>query len=102
MAYTFHGHHIEGTSTENPPDSRARCGGPGLCAVCSRQASVYPKPESDLTRPTTLTDMFNMRVMYKDEVVGEVTSIVEDLNGRGITIKLNDNYKLIKENTNGS
>lgn len=41
MAYTKHGHHIPGTSKNNPPSTRARCGGPGMCAECSRQASIH-------------------------------------------------------------
>ena len=44
MAYTTHGHHIPGTILEGPePSLRARCGGPGLCKVCSEQAASYSK-----------------------------------------------------------
>lgn len=35
--YTTHGHHIPGTTTENPPEKIQRCGGPGLCGPCSNQ-----------------------------------------------------------------
>lgn len=40
MTKTSHGHHIFGTpDTDELPDmARARCGGPGLCLVCSREA----------------------------------------------------------------
>lgn len=41
MAYTTHGHHIRGTSKDNPPSARAKCGGPGLCQECSRQAAAF-------------------------------------------------------------
>ncbi|WP_299488813.1 DUF6275 family protein [uncultured Gordonia sp.] len=39
MAYTSHGHQVAGTPVETPrPDRVARCGGPGLCKVCSPEA----------------------------------------------------------------
>lgn len=41
MAYTSHGHHIRGTVREgNFNGSRARCGGPGLCDQCGREAAL--------------------------------------------------------------
>lgn len=46
MAWTTHGHHIEGTDM-NPdfrPTQRSRCGGPGLCGKCSaEQARTHQK-----------------------------------------------------------
>jgi len=42
MAYTPHGHHIQGTKQEqNLPASRARCGGPSLCEECKDYATNY-------------------------------------------------------------
>lgn len=40
MTYTAHGHHINGTikNKHDSPVSVARCGGPGLCESCSKQA----------------------------------------------------------------
>jgi hypothetical protein len=39
MTYTSHGHYIEGTiNTVGRPDTRTRCGGPGMCAQCSKEA----------------------------------------------------------------
>lgn len=39
MASTTHGHHITGTDFEGEdPLGRMRCGGPGLCHQCSREA----------------------------------------------------------------
>lgn len=39
MTFTTHGHHIEGTPlAPYTPENRARCGGPGPCALCSREA----------------------------------------------------------------
>ena len=38
MTYTSHGHHIPGTVLDEKPKSVARCGGIGLCGVCSTQA----------------------------------------------------------------
>ena len=41
MAYTSHGHHISGTIKDDSiPAQVARCGGPGLCSVCSRETVV--------------------------------------------------------------
>lgn len=40
MAYTDHGHHIPGTPEESEPIIRARCGDPGICAPCSREAAL--------------------------------------------------------------
>lgn len=42
MTYTSHGHHIEGSPLDTgdaPP--KARCGGPGLCSLCSSQAAQW-------------------------------------------------------------
>jgi len=40
MALTSHGHHIPGTSSDDESYKRvrARCGGPGLCPQCSKEA----------------------------------------------------------------
>lgn len=59
MTYTSHGHHIEGTSTENPPGLRARCGGPGLCDICSRQSiqeRERVRTDDRLQNPINLVD----------------------------------------------
>lgn len=42
MTLTSHGHHIPGSPAETgdtPP--KARCGGPGLCGVCTSQTAVW-------------------------------------------------------------
>lgn len=40
MAYTRHGYQIEGTPVVDPPPSEAaKCGGPGVCVPCSRDAA---------------------------------------------------------------
>ena len=38
--YTSHGHRITGVVQTGRPTSVARCGGPGPCAVCSREAAA--------------------------------------------------------------
>lgn len=48
--YTAHGHRIDGVEPEGPPpNSRARCGGAGICDACSReyasQRMRYGAPE---------------------------------------------------------
>lgn len=46
MMYTQHGHFIEGSEGvghNKKPTTVARCGGPGLCRVCTLEASVRMK-----------------------------------------------------------
>lgn len=38
--YTSHGHHIPGTVLDDNPPPIARCGGPGLCDACSKEAAA--------------------------------------------------------------
>jgi len=39
---TSHGHHIEGSAfTEIGQTNKARCGGPGLCRLCSQEAASH-------------------------------------------------------------
>lgn len=57
MTYTTHGHHITGSPEDlgdAPP--KARCGGPGLCGVCSSQASAWQK---EAARLGVLADLDN-------------------------------------------
>lgn len=37
MAWTSHGHHVPGTTTNGQPTSRARCGGPTVCVICKTE-----------------------------------------------------------------
>lgn len=40
--YTSHGHHIPGTiNNDDRPAQVARCGGPGLCKVCMKEAQKF-------------------------------------------------------------
>lgn len=40
--YTCHGHEIPGASVYPPERPKVyRCGGPGLCEVCSRESSAW-------------------------------------------------------------
>ncbi len=52
MAYTTHGHHIPGTILEDPPESVYRCGGPGLCDVCSKQVAKHINKETEAETKT--------------------------------------------------
>ena len=45
--YTSHGHRITGVVQTGRPVSVARCGGPGLCTVCSRDALRATAPSSE-------------------------------------------------------
>lgn len=87
MTYTSHGHHIEGTPMGDPPATRARCGGPGMCSSCSREAALaIPKegkvsPDEQL-RTVTERPMTDLEVkthvianaigweMFKDRNIG--------------------------------
>lgn len=44
MAYTSHGHHINGTVLEPEPNEKSRCGGPGFCETCTREGLAAQKP----------------------------------------------------------
>lgn len=37
--YTSHGYHIAGPVDESPR-AKARCGGPGICAICAHEKNV--------------------------------------------------------------
>lgn len=43
MTYTSHGHHIPDSTTEDETEvpRKARCGGPGLCAICSTETGKW-------------------------------------------------------------
>ena len=41
MAFTSHGHHIPGTTMDNKPEDRHRCGGPELCFQCHREVMIH-------------------------------------------------------------
>lgn len=42
MTYTSHGHHIDGSPVDpSPPTDVIRCGGPGLCSVCTRESATW-------------------------------------------------------------
>jgi hypothetical protein len=61
MTYTSHGHHIQGTVKDENlrPKMVARCGGPGLCDICSRQAiqeTERLRTEERLDNPLNLID----------------------------------------------
>jgi len=50
MAYTSHGHQIQGTPVEEPkPTEVARCGGPRMCQKCSMEANLPVTTEERLT-----------------------------------------------------
>jgi hypothetical protein len=51
MAFTAHGHHIFGTVLgDEKPASMARCGGPGPCPQCSREASMNEEAKENLKK----------------------------------------------------
>lgn len=52
--YTSHGHHIPGTiKNDDRPAQVARCGGPGLCKVCMKEAQkAMNEPNEDLVEAT--------------------------------------------------
>lgn len=45
MAFTSHGHHIPGTTMDNKPKDRHRCGGPQLCSQCRREVMIHISKE---------------------------------------------------------
>lgn len=66
MTYTKHGHQIAGTPIDIArPASVARCGGPGICRDCNRDAYLakYPQPtgyiKNNFQGPHDLLRYFN-------------------------------------------
>lgn len=54
MPYTTHGYwYGPGEPTETSTRFVARCGGPGLCGQCAREAAAAPEPVTEPTTPAT-------------------------------------------------
>lgn len=65
MAYTEHGHHIQGTSREGVrPVKVMRCGGPGHCAECSADAVLKKNGPLSVTLHIEHHDSFTAVYMY--------------------------------------
>lgn len=56
MAYTSHGHHIEGSPKGVAPARRARCGGPKLCPICGQEERSW-KVANSMPPPKPLNPM---------------------------------------------
>lgn len=74
MAYTRHGHHINGTVKTYPePQNKARCGGPGICGDCNAdQVKALVGIDEAFIRPDTPKDVIVIGeecVAYGDENV---------------------------------
>lgn len=77
--WTRHGHRIEGVAQVGIPPAVARCGGPGLCAGCSKDAarergSVLDNGEPDYVRQ--LEDA--VLVLWAEMPTAEVLRLRED------------------------
>jgi hypothetical protein len=70
MAYTSHGHHIPGTTIDDEIEKlvKARCGGPGLCVICSREVAK---------RETTSREYVTEKTLFK--VIDALTKAGLDL-----------------------
>ena len=70
MTLTSHGHHIPGSPAElgdSPP--KARCGGPGLCGMCSSQASTW---QIEAERLGVLEDLDSKTAQHEGILVPKV------------------------------
>ncbi|ASR80127.1 hypothetical protein PQB77_gp68 [Arthrobacter phage Correa] len=98
MTFTSHGHHIPGTvdTDELPGTSRARCGGPNMCAICRRDSTTQnpywevkkPEPEEKAKEPLMVTK-FHKRgpeaeVMFFTGGREEANDIIRWLRSHGI------------------
>lgn len=54
MAYTPHGHYIEGTNPEGKPENVARCGGPRICIKCANAIADWWMDEAKRTDPRSV------------------------------------------------
>ena len=75
--YTTHGHHIPGTIQDEPrfrqAAARARCGGPGVCPVCSKEAAAV----SSLKEPVVIEPTTYVRKPFEVDVVRVTDENVE-------------------------
>lgn len=67
--YTTHGHAIEGLIQVGKPEKVARCGGPGLCTICSRQAANALEEANMLQKPAKTSHVL-MVYRYKNSPPG--------------------------------
>lgn len=70
MTLTSHAHHIPGSPEEvgdSPP--AAKCGGPGLCGVCTSQATVW---QQEAERLGVLADLDAPAAQHQGILVAEV------------------------------
>lgn len=101
MAYTSHGHHINGTHLEDRPIGllTARCGGPHVCQQCAHDAleALYPvsvadevvlepKPEKLTHDHETMTKVYDAlaRIGLSPQ---QVLDVVADMQGQGILFR---------------
>lgn len=60
MAYTSHGHHITTSPMdEERPAKVARCGGPGLCAVCTKEMGIWIENDTRFREEKERTEQYN-------------------------------------------
>lgn len=55
MAFTPHGHQIEGTDVEERPVNVARCGGPRVCIKCANAIAAWWEDEAKRTDPRSVS-----------------------------------------------
>lgn len=80
MTYTSHGHHIPGTILDAlPPETRGRCGGVSLCAICSKEAAAFQARGEVPQEPTTMT--------WKDKQ-DAIMTLANELSGLSFQMKL--------------
>lgn len=81
--YTSHGHHITGASEENQPTKVTRCGGAGLCSLCSQEIAAYTKslskPESKNTPQETFGEAIRVVETYIKKHHNRISPILEVL-----------------------
>lgn len=88
--YTRHGHQIEGTSyiPRDPGMVIARCGGPGLCANCSRDAIAAQK-----TNPPKVVANLPVYMPGNNRNWEQVDAVLTIADDNSISLKLkNDDY----------
>ena len=94
MAYTTHGYHISGTVKDDPPpDSVARCGGPGLCGQCGTEAieAIFHSANStnNSTKKEAPMNQFEKISEALETAADELEKIPRRLQGRAIFFTVN-------------
>jgi hypothetical protein len=92
MTFTTHGHHIVGTILDVKLTPIERCGGPGVCNQCSREAIMnfnivpLPEPNTEYFDEDTLLKVYKVLMDY-GLTQTEAQDLIDDFQNEGILFR---------------